>query len=591
MVELLMNRIKDNGRRTKIEGGYTLKYLRINMRCLVSIGLIFIATIAFNFSSTAATPKRIALLPFKINSEKDLSFLKDGIFDMLSTRLAKGGQVEVLGRAQVEAAMQSAAGSGSITEAGARDIGTRLNADFVLFGSLTVLGDNVSIDAKMLDITGDKPTMTFYDQSQDLGAVITKINLIAADINNKMFGQTPGAEAKAPTPAAKPQKPPKDSIHAHPEKVLQDDGFIAYGKEGASEDMGIIGGAAQETQASFWKSASFKYVINGIAVGDVDGDGKNETVIAAPHTVGVFRYDGGAFRKLAEVEESNDKNIYGLDAADINGNGVPEIFVTSFNAEKKVVNSYILEYDGKNFIKIKDNNRLLYRVADTPNRGRILLGQQVKIGKSDTGPIFEMTWQAGEYVPSDEIRTPRSTSLLGLTVGDVLNNAQEHAVGYKGDDHIQIIDSSGERIWDSPERYGGSMLFWDAPWDDRGQVENKKYFPLRLVVWQNTANKESQVIAIKNHDVTDRKLEFRFFTKTHIEAFTWDGLGLRPIWKTRTIKGYIQDYTVGDFDNDGQDELVAALVIKEGRVVVLSEAKSTILAYDLVRPAKPESRE
>ncbi len=533
--------------------------------------------------------KRVALLPFKINSEKDLSFLKDGIFDMLSTRLAQDGRVEVISREQAEAAVQSTAGSGTINEASARSIGTSLKADFVLFGSLTVLGDNVSIDAKMVDITGAKPTMTFYDQSPDLGAVITKINLIAADINAKIFGQTPVAAAKAPAPAAKPQKPPKDSIHAHPEKILQDDGFIAAGKEGASEDLEILGGAARETQASFWKSASFNHLINGVAVGDVDGDGKNETVIAAPHTVMIFRSDGGPFRKLAEVEESTNKNIYGLDTADINGNGYAEIFVTSFNADKTVVNSFILEYDGQNYVKILDNSRLIYRIAGTPNRGRILLGQRPKKGGSDSGPIFEMIWQGGEYVFTDEIKTPRytHTSLLGLTIADVLNNGQESTLGYKGNDHIQIIDSAGKEVWESPDSYGGSMLFWDAPWDDRGQVANKKYFPMRLVVWQNRAAKENQVIAVKNYDVSDRKLEIRMFTKTQIEAFTWDGLGLRPIWKTRIIKGYIQDYTVGDFDNDGQDELVAALVIKEGRGIVLSETKSTIIAYDLTKPAKP----
>ncbi|MBE9545822.1 MAG: VCBS repeat-containing protein [Proteobacteria bacterium] len=559
--------------------------INFNIFRLYSIGLILIAFVFLNFySATAAESKRIALLPFKINSEKDLSFLRDGIFDMLSTRLAKEGQVEVISRVKVEEAMQPVAGSGSVNETRARGIGTRLNADFVLFGSLTVLGDNVSIDAKMVDITGGKPTMTFYDQSQNLGAVITKINLIAADINDRMFGRTPAAAAKAPVPAAKPQKTAKSDIHAHPEKVLRDDGFITSGGEDA-EGLGIAPGAARETQASFWKSASFKHLINGVAVGDVDGDGKNETVTAAPHMVTIFRSERGAFRKLAEIEESSNKNIYGLDIADINNNGYAEIFVTSFNAEKNVVNSFILEYDGKNYVKIIDNSRLIYRVADTPNRGRVLLGQRPSKGRSDSGPVFEMIWQGGEYVPTDEIRIPRHTSLLGLTIGDVLNNGQENAIGYKENDHIQVIDSSGNTIWDSPDRYGGSMLFWDAPWDDRGLVENKKYFPIRLVVWQNTATKESQVIAVKNHDITTRKMDLRMFTKTHIEAFTWDGLGLRPIWKTRTLKGFIQDYTVGDFDNDGNDELVVALVIKEGRVAVFTEAKSTILAYDLVKPA------
>jgi TolB-like protein len=557
---------------------------------LLSAGLIAVFLLAINFSLIAAEQKRIALLPFKINSEKDLSFLKDGIFDMLSTRLAKEGQVEVISRAKADAAVQSVAGTESINEANARSIGINLNADFVLFGSLTVLGDNVSIDAKMVDITGGKPTMSFYDQSQDLGAVITKINLIAADINAKMFGRTPVA-AKATAPAPKTQQAPKSSVHAHPEKVLQDDGFIAQGREGGAEGVGMISGGSQASEAIFWKSASFKIFVHGVAVGDVDGDGQNETVMAAPHTLTIFRSENGRFRKLAEIEESSNKNIYGVDIADINGNGYAEIFVSSFNANKDVVNSFVLEYDGKNYAKIVKNSRQLYRVAATPNRGRILLGQRPRKGSSDSGPIFEMIWQAGEYVSTEEVRTPKRTSLLGLTIGDVLNNGQENAIAYKANDHMQVFDASGEEIWESPERYGGSMLFWNAPWDDRGLVENKKYFPLRLVVWQNAAKKESEVIVVKNHEAAANKLDqFRAYTKTHLEAFTWDGIGLRPLWKTRTMKGHIQDYTVGDFDNDGRDELVAALVIKEGGVVVLTEAKSTIIAYDLIRPEKTQSQ-
>ena len=100
---------------------------------------------------------------------------------------------------------------------------------------------------------------------------------------------------------------------------------------------------------------------------------------------------------------------------------------------------------------------------------------------------------------------------------------------------------------------------------------------------------QSILVEVKNHDLTGRKLAYRKFSKTHIEAFTWDGVGLRPNWKTRTMTGYIPDYSVGDFDNDGQDELIAALILKEGKVVLLSEPKSTIIAYELSSPEKPES--
>jgi len=73
------------------------------------------ATLAFNFSY-AAEPKRIALLPFTINADKDLSFLKGGIFEMLTSRLSKSGQVEVLSKAPVAAAIYSIVKSKAINE-------------------------------------------------------------------------------------------------------------------------------------------------------------------------------------------------------------------------------------------------------------------------------------------------------------------------------------------------------------------------------------------------------------------------------------------------------------------------------------------
>ena len=85
------------------------------------------------------------------------------------------------------------------------------------------------------------------------------------------------------------------------------------------------------------------------------------------------------------------------------------------------------------------------------------------------------------------------------------------------------------------------------------------------------------------------KLRYRQFTKSHIEAFAWDEIDLAPMWKTRTISGYIQDFKIDDFDNDGQDELVAAVVLEEGGGVLMAEPKSTIVGIELSNPEKPES--
>jgi len=352
----------------------------------------------------------------------------------------------------------------------------------------------------------------------------------------------------------------------------------------ASDSLIVLSGKARESRQKFWKSANFKHLINGVALGDVDGDGKIETVAITPHAVIIYRFEAGRFRTIRKISETYNKNLIGVDIADINGNGYAEIFVTSLNANKNMLVSFVLEFDGKNIAKIVDDSPGYYRVAEDPGRGKILLGQRPRLGNPNSGKINKMTWQNSEYVRRAQINTPRHTNLLGFTLGDVLNSGQETAVTYSPNDHIRVVDSSGNVLWNSPDRHGGSMLYYRGPIEDRGDVENKIYFPLRLLVRKDRVKKESEVIAVKNYDVTGRKLEFRKFTKSHIEAFTWSANGLAPSWQTRSVSGYIQDFAIGDFDNDGQDELIGAVIIKEGRVVLITEPESTIIAYELNIP-------
>jgi hypothetical protein len=240
-----------------------------------------------------------------------------------------------------------------------------------------------------------------------------------------------------------------------------------------------------------------------------------------------------------------------------------------------------LEYSGKRLSKIIDNSRWYYRVADIPKRGKILLGQRHKRTDPFSGKIYDMIWQNSEYVPEIDITTARETNLLGFTIGDILNDQQDTGVGFRKNDHIQVIDSSGKMIWRSGERYGGSTLFSIGDREDRGgAVINPQYYPMRLLAVDTDGDDETEVIAVKNYEMARSKLEkFRVFTNAHIESLSWDGLGLATKWKTRKISGFIRDYAVGDFDNDGRMELVSAVIQNEGRVLLI-DPKSVIIAYE-----------
>jgi TolB-like protein len=535
-------------------------------------------TASFNFAA-AAEPKRIALLPFKINAEKDMSFLQNGIFDMLASRLSQEGEVEVIGRQTAESAFEAAGSPDPLTESAARTIGAGLNADYTLFGSVTVLGNSISLDTKMVDVSGQTPTSSFFDQSQDLGGIITKVNQIATQINTAVFGGPADVAQKAAPPAAETAKPaPEDDAQAHPEKLVKGRGGIE-----AEGSPFIMSGTEEQSEfQKFWRSARFSHLINGLAMGDVDRDGKIETVVVTPKDVIIYRAEKGKFYQAHEIKIDGSRHNIGVDVADINDNGFPEIFVTGLTGTRNVLNSMVFEYDGQNFNKIVEGSSWYFRVIEVPARGKILLGQKHRVARPFSGRIYDMVWKNSDYVPEAEIKTPREVQVMGFGLGDILNDKQETAAAYLQDDRIQIIDANGKEMWKSSERYGGSTLYTLGEKERREQVDNPIYYPMRLLVTDANGDGESEMIVAKNYDVARGHLErFRKFTNAHFESLGWDGLGLQTRWKTRKIAGFVRDYAVADFDNDGKVELVAAVILSEGSVVLITEPKSTIIAYEL----------
>jgi len=558
----------------KLAGGIFLKKSFYTKGMLFILCFALFALIIGNSDIAASEPKRVAIVPFKINAEKDLTFLKDGIVDMLESRLSWDDKVTVISREETKKALESV--EGPLNETKVREIGAKLDADHVLFGSLTVFGNSMSIDAKLINVSGIKPPLTFFSQGQSMDEVIPKINLFATDINEKVFGRV----LHVKTTTAQPKETQRD-IQAHPEKLMQN-GFT--GENQTAMTKTALPKGNKKLSKEFWKSRNFKHLINGLALGDVDGDGKIETVIATPHEIHIYKSENNRFFKAKEIVKDRYKYFIGLDIADINKNGYPEIFVTSLNANRNGVNSFVLEYNGQEYNRIVKKSYLYYRVVKLPLRDKVLLGQKRKTGGPDpfSSNIFEMIWRDSGYEPETQIIRRNRANLMGFTLGDVMNNDQETAVVYNKSDNIQIMNQSGHVISRGSEKYGGSTLYFDMPKSEPGEMENRFYLPMRILIKDLDGDAKYEVIVVKNHELTGKLLEqFRKYTGTQIESLSWDGIGLVSNWKTRKTSGHIRDYAFGDFDNDGQDELIAAVIIKEGTLVGTSP-QSTIIAYDIV---------
>jgi len=203
----------------KLAGGISLKRLFYVKSWFFILCFALFALIIGNTVVAAAEPKRVVIVPFKINAEKDLTFLEEGIADMLESRLSWDDKVTVISREETKRVLESV--EGPLNETKAREIGAKLDADHVLFGSLTIFGNSMSIDAKLIDVSGNRPPLTFFSQSQGMDEVIPKINLFATDINERVFGRV----LQDKTTVDQPQETQYD-IHAHPEKLIEE-GFVS----------------------------------------------------------------------------------------------------------------------------------------------------------------------------------------------------------------------------------------------------------------------------------------------------------------------------------------------------------------------------
>ena len=71
--------------------------MKKSITCLLPTFLtLILLTLVYAPASFAKKPEKVAVLPFTMNAERDLSFLREGILDMLASRLFWKDKVMVI---------------------------------------------------------------------------------------------------------------------------------------------------------------------------------------------------------------------------------------------------------------------------------------------------------------------------------------------------------------------------------------------------------------------------------------------------------------------------------------------------------------
>lgn len=568
-----------------------LKHRPANALRLLTATLLFCLLAAFPTIGLTApiTTGRVALLPFEAHADRDLSYLTSGLRDMLASRLAAGAGVEIIPRAAVT---QALAGKAVPAEAAAlRQLGTTLQADYVLSGSLTALAGSLSLDSTLHAVSGATAPQTFYATAPREEEIISAIDTLSWQIAEQAFGkQRPAsastATAVAPLPASGAAADPYQS--AHPDRILM--GQAASGSS-VLRPLGVVTGAL-----GFTKSQTFNYGLVSMEVGDVDGDEQEEFVLASPYEIRVYRRTDNRYQKIGQIALPHRYGIHSVTMADLNNNGRKEIYVSA--ADAKDPNSLVLEWDGKEFAHVADDLSWYLRVVEIPGQGMVLAGQKSGINTLMAKGVYRMSVSQGQVTKGEEILTG-GMNLFDFSLADLDGNGGLEVVAITQGDRLMVLTQAGKELWSSDDYYGGTTRFVGGQSFDEinkdlehGRTEGGRiYIPSRIVIRDMNNDGQADVIVNKNLSSASRILsKVRSYPNGEIHALTWNGISLTELWRTRKIDGYIADYqmgavqTVPSQDGKAQSinaELNVGVVLNSSGFDLLNNASSAVLTFPL----------
>lgn len=590
-----------------------MKKMMMVLLCLVAI-LLMAATVLSKEKYT------VTVLPFSLYSAENIEYVRQGINDMLISRISGSDRIEVT-RKDVVSDILKKTGGKELNLADVQGIGQQLKSDYVVWGSITKIGKSISIDGKLIDITGGKSDVGIFSQSQSLDEVIPKINDFSQRIVRHITGgaaaQTSpvvAAAAPAAAPAASavaggsPAPPPVPGASREAQIIA---GMKSGKGKGTLTSMinaeFINSSDPLDRKKGFWMSQQFKTEFYGMDIGDVNKDGVNEVVIIDRHNVYIYLKTKNNLQLLKQIKGKSYHNYISVDVADINKDGTPEIIVTSLN--DRVLNSFVLQYENGDYKTIASDIRYFLRVI-TPSSGTpILLGQTYGIGSFSDGiggkvfdtQIYEIVWRDGKYVEGDKQKIPVGLSIYGLTLDSLGAGTSEKIIALDELDYLCIITptnkplsrifsfgfSPDELIWRSDSQYGGSNNYIDNVDKQKQQSteatqEEGAFANLRILMFDTNNDGKKEMIIVKNLSSVGRIFKnLKLFSSSEIYNLEWDGLGMAENWRTKKINGYVADYCFKDVDNDGKPEIVLALVQSVG--ATLSE-RSVLVVYELEMP-------
>lgn len=516
-------------------------------------------------AAAQAQPSSYVVAPFQVNGPAGFSYLEKAIPPMLASRLFWQGKFEPA--AGQDAALQGAAPKGRDA---ADSLRAEHKADYVVWGSVTVLGDEASLDISVMDNAGK----TWQRASKSaVNNLIGALQSTADAINSDVFGRPVAAAAQAPGSG-------RTVTPMNPDFVMNEsDAGAAYMNPQIRY---------QGMDSDRLRSQMLDFESHGMAVADIDEDGRNEVLLLDSMNLYAYRWENGRLGKLAEYRLPS--MIEPLLVRTIRQDGRTLIVLTGYDNSSNDPLSTILTFAGGAFKPVVARSQYFLNVVPLPPLYEpALIGQGGERTRIVRGPVFEMSvrgdrLEKGANVPN----LPREANVFNFTwIPGNEKSGGDYLAVLGDDENLLTFDGKGNRLAKSDDKFSGSGVGIpiDRTMPGMGHSSDSDirfyYIPMRMIA--RDLDKDGRTELVVNRPISAAAMIFhnyRTYPQGEIHALLWDGVGMDLLWKTRRIKGTVADLVLADVDNDGVLDLAVSVNSYPGALGV-SKVRNLVTLYPL----------
>lgn len=518
--------------------------MKFAMRLMFVVCLLCAAVAA---GATGAVAKSAVVLPFTVNAPQNYAYLAKAVPAAIQGKLNHPGVLDVR-------SVQGKAVSANEARQALRSSG----ADNAVWGSVSVIGNEATVEINSVDKAGKTWTQTAQSPVSELTGAVQRLS---ARMGQEVFGvssamRTPGSTAAGHARAGAPggdiitNETGQQQVYLNPQ--------FRYQGAGANDGSRL-------------RSQRLKYSMVDMAVGDFNGDGKNEIAILSDHNLRIYSWPAnGQLKLLGETVISRSNNNFSMRAVDLNRDRALELVVATYEEDSNRPYGYIYSFKGNKLSLFAE--RIPYFVSVMrvpPTYTPVLVGQNWDSVRLFAPGVRMMNKAGGKYELGTRLDLPSGATVFNCAwMPPSRSNKSELLVMLTDDERIKLFQGRGNSlVHTSMERFSGSATGMDhykampgLGVDKNYQLPGKYYAPMRLIAADIGSTGEYTLLVNKPISTAAQIFDrYRYFPQGEVHALYWDGVGLGLKWKTRRIRGSVAQIDLADVNNDGVLDLVVGL--------------------------------